>query len=173
MKNTLFLMVVLGVGITATAGILWYISQGEFNPEFPPHNVKKTVNLYYYNPDLDKDVSGNIQCSREGLVAVKRAIPFSGILVSIRNTLQLLLSGELTQEERNQGITTEFLLEGVLLQEITLDEGVLTLVFDDLQNKTGGGSCRAGILWFQIEQTAKQFSGVQEVRFFPEWLFQP
>lgn len=42
-----------------------------------------------------------------------------------------------------------------------------------LNNKTNGGSCRAGILWFQIEATAKQFSEVKQVRFLPEELFQP
>jgi hypothetical protein len=54
-----------------------------------------------------------------------------------------------------------------------LKEGILTLEFADPQNKTGGGACRTGILRGQIETTAKQFDGVNEVRFIPEELFQP
>lgn len=131
----------------------------------------KTVKLYYYNPDLDKDNSGNIMCSRQGLVAVEREIPITN--TPIQDTVKLLISGNLTQEEKTQGITTEYPLEGLSLTAASLNNGVLTLTFDDPNNKTGGGSCRVGILWFQIEATAKQFSAVQQVRFQPEYLFQP
>jgi hypothetical protein len=50
---------------------------------------------------------------------------------------------------------------------------VLTLEFNDPENKTSGGSCRSGILWAQIKKTAEQFDDVEEVRFQPEELFQP
>ena len=55
----------------------------------------------------------------------------------------------------------------------SLKDEVLTLEFNDPNGKTVGGSCRVGILWFQIEATAKQFPEVKEVRFLPEELFQP
>ncbi len=129
------------------------------------------VKLYYYNPELDKDDSGNIACSRDGLVAVSREIPASQSV--IQDTIQLLLSGELTDEEKAEGIETEYPLAGLGLKESFLIDGVLTLEFDDPNNKTGGGSCRVNILWAQIEATAKQFEGVEEVRFLPEELFQP
>ncbi len=91
----------------------------------------------------------------------------------IQDTIKLLLSGELTEEERAQGISTEYPLEGLSLKGASSKDGVLTLEFDDPNNKTVGGSCRVGILWFQIEATAKQFPEVQEVRFLPEEIFQP
>jgi len=131
----------------------------------------KTVNLYYYNPELDKDESGNILCSRQGLVAVERKI--LATQTPIQDTIKLLISGRLTNEEKTQGISTEYPLEGFSLKGASLKDGVLTLDFDDPNNKTVGGSCRVGILWFQIEETAKQFPGVQQVRFLPEELFQP
>lgn len=131
----------------------------------------RTVKLYYYNPGLDRDEGGNIMCSRNGLVAVERKIPLTNS--PIKDTLNLLLKGELTQEEKARGITTEFPLEGLKLAGVNLKDGLLTLTFDDPLNKTSGGSCRVGILWFQIESTAKQFPEVKEVRFFPEELFQP
>ena len=131
----------------------------------------KTVKLYYYNYELDKDESGNIACSRNGLVLVEREISITQ--TPIQDTIKLLLSGELTGEERAKGIDTEYPLEGLSLKGALLKDGVLTLEFDDFNNKTVGGSCRVGILWFQIEATAKQFPEVQQVRFLPEEIFQP
>lgn len=133
---------------------------------------QQIVSLYYYNPELDKDESGNIMCSRQGLVLVQRKIPVTQ--TPIQDTIRLLLRGELTNEERAQGISTEYPLEGFSLVGVpSFKDGILTLQFNDPNNKTVGGSCRVGILWFQIEATAKQFTGVQQVRFLPEELFQP
>jgi hypothetical protein len=91
----------------------------------------------------------------------------------IQDAIKLLLKGELTSAERAEGISTEYPLAGFELKSAGLTDGVLTLTFADPQGKTGGGSCRVGILWMQIEATAKQFPEVSSVRFSPEWLFQP
>ena len=131
----------------------------------------RAVKLYYYNPQLDKDDSGDIACSRNGLIAVERRILTTK--TPIQDTVNLLLSGKLTDKEQARGIGTEYPLEEFSLKGASLEEGVLTLEFDDPNNKTVGGSCRAGILWFQIEATAKQFPEVREVRFLPEYIFQP
>ena len=131
----------------------------------------RTVKLYYYNPQLDKDTSGNILCSKQGLVVVERQIPVTQ--TPIQDTTRLLIAGQLTETEKAQGITTEYPLEGFSLKGASLSNGVLTLEFQDPNNKTGSGSCRVGILWFQVEATAKQFPEVESVRFIPEELFQP
>ena len=131
----------------------------------------RTVRLYYYNQELDEDESGNISCSRAGLVPLEREIPLTK--TPIQDAIQLLLQGELTEAEKASGIITEYPLEGFSLKGASLNDGVLTLEFNDPNNKTGGGSCRVGILWFQIEATAKQFPEVEQVRFIPEELFQP
>lgn len=141
-----------------------------------PINIKATkqtraIKLYYYNPDLDKDDSGNILCSNKGLVVVDREIPITN--TPIQDTIKLLISGNLTPQEKARGITTEYPLEGFSLEAASLNDGVLTLTLGDLNNKTSGGSCRAGILWFQIEETAKQFPEVLQVLFAPKDLFQP
>lgn len=131
----------------------------------------RTIKLYYYNSELDRDEFGNTACSRNGLVPVEREISITE--TPIQDAIKLLLSGELTNEERAQGIDTEYPLEGLSLKDALLKDGVLTLEFDDSRNKTVGGSCRVGILWFQIEATAKQFPEVQQVHFLPEEIFQP
>lgn len=133
--------------------------------------AQRTVKLYYYNSNLDKDDTGNVLCSEKGLVAVEREIPITQ--TPIQDTINLLLKGQLTSQERDKGITAGYPLEGFGLEAASLNNGVLTLTFEDQNNKSGGGSCRVGILWFQIEATAKQFSEVKEVKFMPEELFQP
>jgi len=150
-----------------------YVGRVSPKCEFAPcPGVKtKTVKLYYYNPAFDQDETGNILCSRKGLVAVERKISISK--TPIQNTINLLIFGQLTDEEKSQGITTEYPLKGFSLKRASLKDGILTLEFEDPNYKTGGGSCRVGILWFQIEATAKQFPEVQQVRFLPEELFQP
>jgi len=148
-----------------------YVGRVSPKCEFAPCPQTETVKLFYYNPGKDRGNDGNILCSRQGLAAVKREIPISEN--PIRDTLNLLLKGELTKEDKAQGITTEYPLIGLILKNSVLNNGALTLTFNDPNNKTVGGSCRVGILWFQIEATAKRFPEVKEVRFLPEELFQP
>ncbi|MDP2705379.1 MAG: GerMN domain-containing protein [Patescibacteria group bacterium] len=134
-------------------------------------DVGRAVQLFYYNPKADKDETGNILCSQNGLQSVERKIENS--TMPIEDTINLLLKGELTEAEKKQGLMTEYPLPGLELKSTELKNGLLTLTFSDTENKTGGGSCRVGILWFQIEATAKQFPEVSSVRFLPEELFQP
>ena len=132
---------------------------------------EQTVTLYYYDPSRDLDAEGNILCSRGGLVPVRRTT--SGGEDIIDKTIRLLLSGILTEEERASGVTTEFPLPGFSLKEVRREGETLTLVFDDPNHQTTGGSCRTGILWFQIEATARGFDAFRTIRFEPDELFQP
>lgn len=131
----------------------------------------RAVQLYYYSPNKDKDASGSLLCSRQGLVAVARQIPLTN--TPIQDTIKLLLQGKVTEGEKLHGVSTEYPLSGLELKSANQVNHSLTLEFVDPQNKTGGGSCRVGVLWFQIEATAKQFPGITEVIFKPEELFQP
>jgi len=154
-----------------------FVSRVPPNCEFalcPEQKEYKKVLLYYYNPEKDMDETGNTKCSRDGLVVIEREIPVSK--TPIQDTIKLLLKGKenLTQADIEQGITTEYPLEGFELKSANLKpDGTLILEFEDNLNKTIGGACRVNILWFQIEVTAKQFSEVKKVQFLPEELFQP
>jgi len=148
-----------------------YVGRVGPNCEFAVCPETRTVKLYYYNYELDRDESGNARCSRNGLVPVEREIPITQ--TPIQDAIRILLLGEITNEERAQGIDSEYPLEGFSLKGASLNDGVLTLEFNDANSKSVGGSCRVGILWFQIEATAKQFPEVQQVRFLPEEIFQP
>lgn len=131
----------------------------------------RLIKIYYYNPALDKDAQGNIMCTKAGLVPVTRAIPLTK--TPVQDAVKLLLKGGLTSLEKATGVTTEFPLGGVELVSASTKGDTLTLLFKDPLYNTSGGACRAGILWAQIEATAKQFPGVTNVVFSPEDLFQP
>lgn len=135
------------------------------------HPAQQTVRLYYYNPELDKDEEDNVLCSGQGLTAVDREIPVTQ--TPIQDAIKLLIRGELTASEVAQGIETEYPLENFSLAGANLENGILTLEFNDPNLSTVGGSCRTGILALQIIETAKQFEGVESVEFMPEDLFQP
>jgi sporulation and spore germination protein len=158
------IVVVLGLLVIGAmvAGIVFFRSE---NPE------GRRIVLYYYNPSRDMDSAGNILCSRQGLVSVERILPSAA--TPLPETIQLLLRGELTEQERMQGITTEFPLRGFELTGWILHNGVLTLSFSDPLHVASGGACRVDILWLQIEATALQFGDVREVRFTPDEIFQP
>ncbi|RJQ32326.1 hypothetical protein C4572_01240 [Candidatus Parcubacteria bacterium] len=129
------------------------------------------VDLYYYNQSADFQEGGGVGCSPDAVLPVSRMMRRSN--EPIKDTIGLLLKGELTEEEIDRGFSTEFPGEGFALAEARKEDGLLVLRFEDPNNFTTGGSCRVRILWAQIEKTAKQFPGVSEVRFEPEWLFQP
>lgn len=133
---------------------------------------KRVISLFYYSETKDIDETGNIKCSADGLVAVARTIPVSES--PLQDAVNLLLTGELTEEETDSGITTEFPLPGLTFKGVTVDDdGILVLQFDDPEFSTSGGSCRTNILWQQIQTTATQFDTIDQVRFAPEELFQP
>lgn len=147
------------------------VESGEEQAEESQAPGERTVSLFYYNPALDQDASGNVMCTPDGLVPVSRTIASA---TPIEDTIRLLLRGDLTAAERAQGITTEYPLQGVTLSSVALSEdGSLRIALNDPERRTGGGSCRAAVLWAQIRATALQFPGVEEVSFQPEDLFQP
>ena len=131
----------------------------------------RKIQLYYYNQKRDKEIADYIPCSPEAVLPVYREIFLNQ--TPVQDTINLLLQGNITQEEKEAGFSPIFPLEGVKLVGANLKNGTLTLEFEDPFNKTGGGSCMVRLLWAQIEKTAKQFSEIDEVKFTPEWLFQP
>ena len=132
----------------------------------------QTVKLFYYNKEEDKNSEGEIMCHRESVQPVERIIPAQE---PIKETIDLLLEGDIRPEEKQQSFQTEFPNPEFQLKEMDLNEntGKLTLTFTEVPGFTSGGSCRMGLLKAQIEKTAKQFPDVQEVVIEPESLFQP
>lgn len=131
----------------------------------------RTVKLFYYHEPSDRDAGGNVGCSPDAVLPVEREIPVT--MSPVKDTIALLLKGNVTAAEKAQGFSTEFPNAGFSLSSANLKNGTLTLTFSDKNNFTTGGSCRVGILAAQVRKTAMQFPEVKEVVILPEELFQP
>lgn len=139
--------------------------------QFTPCPESRDIKIYYYDSNLDKDSSGNISCSSKGLVPLVKKIAVTS--TPIQDAIKTLLAGDTDGAGKSKGLNTEYPLKGLSLKGASLKEGNLTLEFEDLYGKTGGGSCRTNILWSQIEATAMQFPEVKHVTYSPDTLFQP
>ncbi len=127
------------------------------------------VELYYYNKAED-EADSQIDCNVDSVKPIERVIPAKE---PIRETIELLVQGDVRPAEREQGFETEFPHEEFSLQNMELNDGTLTLTFPEVPGFTSGGSCRTGLLRAQIEKTAQQFPEVDSVVIQPETLFQP
>jgi spore germination protein GerM len=131
-------------------------------------NQLRTISLFYYNTNQDK-TNG---CDANAVLPVERRIEITR--TPIQDAINLLIKGDLQAAEEAAGFTTEFPNKDFRLLGANLDRGgVLTLEFTEVSGFTSGGSCRVTLLANQIIKTAKQFPGVNEVKFKPEELFQP
>jgi spore germination protein GerM len=128
---------------------------------------KVDIELFYYNQTKDIDSS----CDESYVLPVSRKIERTN--TPIKDSLNLLLEGELTEEEKGNGFTTEFPNKDFKLVSANLSEGKLTLSFNEVPSFTSGGSCRVSLLATQLRKTAMQFKEVKEVVFQPDSIFQP
>ena len=120
----------------------------------------KKVKLYY--------PKGADSCDEKILVPVVRYVVGEDV---IKETIKLLIEGELRPDERELGFSTAFPNSNFSLKNISKDDSVLTLEFTNARAFTTGDACHVSLLKAQIEQTAKQFFGVRKVQFVPEDLF--
>lgn len=128
------------------------------------------VKLYYPNSRKATEIAD--VCSIQTLLPVRRNIPDTES--PIRDTMNELIKGMLSHEEKAQGFTTDFPDPNFKLISSSLaDNGTLTLEFSSVPGFTSGGSCKMGLLSEEIRKTALQFSSVKKVVFKPDELFQP
>jgi hypothetical protein len=96
-------------------------------------------------------------CSRT--IAVERKVPKT--LAVARATLEALLRGA-TQEEINQGFVSN-INSGVRIQNLTIENSIAKVDFDEQLEFQVGGSCRVAAIRSQITETLKQFPTVDSV----------
>lgn len=128
---------------------------------------KEKISLYYYNQLEDKENS----CDYDFVKPVEREISNSQDI--IKSAVELLINGQLTEKEKNEGFSTEFPNADFKLLESDLNEkGILTLRFTEVPGFTDGESCKVGLSMEGIIKTVKQFPQVKSVIFEPESLFE-
>ncbi|MEK7653201.1 MAG: DUF333 domain-containing protein [Patescibacteria group bacterium] len=112
------------------------------------------LKIYFNNTKLDPAMTCNKVFPVDRVVA-KTETP-------AKAALELLLAGELTQDEAQAGYETN-INPGVKLQKVTIVSGTAKADFDEQLEYQVGGSCRVAAISAQIIQTLKQFSTVKKV----------
>lgn len=128
---------------------------------------KNEISLFYYNKLEDSEKT----CDVNYILPVKRCVVESDN--QIKDTIELLIKGNLTEEEKAKGFSTEFPNKDFKLLKSNLEDGVLTLEFTEVPGFTTGGICRVKLLGSEIIRTARQFPEVKKVVLEPETLFEP
>lgn len=137
--------------------------------QFDTTSQMVSLNLYYPNTVKAQEVGD--ECSSASVVSVTRTVPKS--ITPLADTIALLLQGNITQEEKDAGFTTEFPQSGFELISANIKDGVAILEFSEVPGFTSGGACRVELLRAQVEKTALQFPDVKSVKIVPETIFQP
>ncbi|MBN2058392.1 MAG: GerMN domain-containing protein [Candidatus Saganbacteria bacterium] len=161
----LVLLIVLTAGIYLGAAL--FSAGGSEEPVLSEQLDGRGIKLYYYNRLKDKDKTFS---DRYVLPITRKVLATK---TPVQDAIGLLLKGELTWQERSAGFETEFPNPDFKLKSAKLKNGVLTLEFPEVPGFTSGGSARIGLIMTSIIKTAKQFPEVREVKFEPEYLFQP
>lgn len=94
--------------------------------------------------------------------------------VPITSTIKKLINLKLTDKEKQLGFESEFEKANKLkLKGVNLVNGLLTIELIDPEFFTSGGSQRVTILRKQFERTVLQFDRVDQVKYIPNYIFQP
>lgn len=80
---------------------------------------------------------------------------------ALRASIELLLEGP-SETEKKAGFQTS-IPAGTKLMGVDVRDGVARLQFNQALDEGVAGSCMVGMIRSQIEQTAQQFSGIQQV----------
>jgi len=117
-----------------------------------PTGTKK-VKIFFNNNNLDPEVS----CNK--VFGVVRSVEDKLAIGKI--TLEALLKG-VSKDEEKQGYTTS-IPNGVVVNKLSISNGVALVDFNKKLEEGVGGSCRVSAIRAQITETLKQFPSVQKV----------
>jgi spore germination protein GerM len=112
------------------------------------------VKVFFGNSKLDPEI---LDCKKN--FSVERMIPKTEAVG--RAALEQLLAGP-TDEEKAEGYFTS-INPGVVIQSLTIENGVAKVDFNEQLEYQVGGSCRVAAIASQIRETLKQFPTVSDV----------
>lgn len=113
-----------------------------------------TVKVFFGNSKLNPEI---LDCQKN--FSAERTIPKT--LAVGRAALEQLLAGP-TDKEKAEGYFTS-INSGVVIQSLTIENGVAKVDFNEQLEYQVGGSCRVAAIASQIRETLKQFPTVNDV----------
>ena len=146
-------------GLAAVAFLFYHLGSLQSCERTVPDTAVAKVKLFYFNK------------LKGSLTAVERTLPDAKS--PLKETLNLLIKGNLTLQEKTKGFVTDFPNPDFKLLGASIKNGTATLKFNEVPGFTSGGAERMAMLAEQIRKTALQFPQVKAVIFDPEYLFQP
>ncbi len=114
---------------------------------------KITVKVYFNNNKLDPEYSCNKVFSANRQIESTQSVA--------KAALTELLAGP-TEEEKKDGFFSS-INQGVVIQKLTIENGVAKVDFNEKLEEQAGGSCRVSAIRTQITETLKQFATVDSV----------
>lgn len=111
------------------------------------------VKVYFNNSKMNEEFS----CNK--VVPLNREIPKTQGVA--RAALEELFKGP-TEKEKEQGFFTS-IPSGIVIQSLSIENGVAKADFNEQLEFQVGGSCRVAAIRAQITETLKQFSTVNSV----------
>lgn len=145
------LVIVLIVILVLIGGYFAYDMMGSTEQEQPEPTTQQ-VEVYFGHTEKTGDDCSNV-------FAVEREIESTEAVG--KTALQELLAGP-TSEEEDQGYYTS-INSGVEINSLSIEDGVAKVDFTSRLEERVGGSCAVAAIRAQIEETLKQFPGVDEV----------
>ncbi|MCX6730203.1 MAG: GerMN domain-containing protein [Candidatus Portnoybacteria bacterium] len=112
-----------------------------------------TVKLFFNNNQMDPEMSCNKVFPTERIIKKTEAIG--------RAAIEELLKGP-RETEQTQGFFTS-INSGVKIQNLTIENGVAKIDFDEQLQFQVGGSCKVSAIRAEITETLKQFESVKSV----------
>jgi hypothetical protein len=159
------LLAVVGVPLLITAGLSIY--EGSKDAQRAQALSNGTIALYLYDGTADLKSDKTPACNESSLKETARTVGLEQ--ANMAYAIAILLSGDLTEEERGKGFVPLFPSSIWRLSQSDFTAGVLTLSFERLTEGEDRCSKLAGV---QLEKTLTQFPSVTDVRFEPTGVFE-
>lgn len=171
------IIIILGIALIIF-GAWMLVPRQETPADTPPvdevdRETETTANVFFYKQSEDMDEEGNALCSPEAVLPVERRVTIEVFEDDpVQTILDVLLAGPM-EDEREEGFSSEFPLDGFEVRDLEVSGGIATITFSDPEKASVGGSCRVTLLRTQIEKTVRNLDGIEEVEILPETIFQP
>lgn len=125
-----------------------------------------TINLYYFNERVDNNLPENTRLNTSSVQPIQRTIASTDFEEQLEEAIRLLIQGELTENEIEDGFVAGF--DGISLESVEFNEYGIAIINLVQEDTSINGSARVILLRDAIAKTAEQFDEVRSTLIMPE-----
>lgn len=135
-------------------------------------NQESTINLYYFNEEVDQQLPARNQLNTSSIQAVQRTITTDNSMeAQITAAINLLLEWDLTAEERRNWFVSDF-PSGLVLEKVEFNEYQIAVLTFSQEDDSINWSARVILLRDAIEKTVEQFEWIRSTLILPNEILQ-